>query len=231
MPVTLIVCLRAQGCVVFAADSLTSVNGRVENCETIKVHKLSDRGVAAGCGWAGRKLRKWQAVFEEFAPPVGADGTPASSGALIGALRTSLDSLVGLPARNEIGACRGGNTFLAATVDPASGDLSIDRIARRNDDREFDQPVPESPAGQSHYIEFIGDTDSLQAHIAGVKAGYAAGIPEAAAVAYATDAIKNAIPIAQNAGVQSIGGDFVRVLVLSSSGVSEAHHSSGAPCS
>ncbi|WP_139234140.1 hypothetical protein [Methylobacterium pseudosasicola] len=227
---TLIVCLRAQGCVVFAADSLTNINGRVENCGTVKVHKLSDEGVVALCGWAGTKKEKWRDVFGKFNPPAPNGGTPASSGSLLAALQATLNGHVSIPDPKMIGACKGGNTVLAATLDPTTGDISIERIGRHNDVRKFDQPMPESPVGQSDYIEFIGDTDSLKAYIAAVRTGYAPGMPEAAAVAYATDAIRNAIPIAQNAGVQSIGGEFIRVVVLSSAGVTETHSSSGVPC-
>ncbi len=61
---TLIVCLRAQGCVVFAADSLTSFGGQVRNCNTVKVHNLWGHALVAGCGWAGTAQRTWHDVFK-----------------------------------------------------------------------------------------------------------------------------------------------------------------------
>ena len=227
---TLIVCLRAQECVVFAADTLTNVSGRVQNCKTVKVHKLSDRTVVAGCGWAGMPLRKWHDVFKGFKPPAAAGGTLANLSAMLGAIKASLDGLVSLPRRNDIGACRGGNTFLAAILDPASGDIAVEKFTRVGDARAFPLSVTASPAVQTNYIEFIGDTHHLQGHIAAVRGSYVAGMSRADAIIFAKDAIKDAIPIARNAEVQSIGGHSIRVLTLSGSGVAFRRFTSGVAC-
>lgn len=233
---TLIVCLRAQGCIVFAADSLTTYASRHGSCRAFKLHKLSNHAAVAHCGWAGTQARNWRDVFKAFKPPVPTGGRPASPGSLLGALQVALDGLVNIP-RSNVRACAGSNTFLAATLDPSTGDLALECITRHDDDRKFNASVPESPAGQTNYIRFLGDTGSLQAHIATVTATYSAamaqapaGMSEAQAITFARDAIKNAIPIAKQAGIRTIGGDFVRVLTLSTTGVKSRHFKSGVSC-
>ncbi len=72
---------------------------------------------------------------------------------------------VGVPASNFHGACRGENTFLAAILDPASGDIAIDKFTRVGDRRVFEPSVTASPPADTDFIEFIGDTPHLQTYI------------------------------------------------------------------
>ena len=221
--------MKAQNCIVFAADSLTSISGRVVTCTATKIHRLSAKAVAAGCGWAGTSTRKWSDVFAEFEAPTEPDGSPVSTTEIISTLQSSLNGLVDIP-RSNVMACQGGNTFLAATCDPATGKLAISRIERDYDARKFENPQLASSGEESSYIEFIGDTTKLERYIAEVKERYVPDTSQDAAISFAQEAIKGAIPIARKASVATIGGSLVRVLVLTKEDVVGAECASGVKC-
>lgn len=113
---TLIVCLKAKDCIVIAADSLTSLGGKIVSCTTEKLHQVAADAVTAGCGLSRVLGVGWRAILGGFsAPPPG-----TAFAAIVSQLQAFLDGIIGQVPKSNLRACRGGNTFLLAGHDAAN---------------------------------------------------------------------------------------------------------------
>jgi len=107
---TLIVAVEAANCFVMAADSLTTMKGKVVSCDTQKLHQVSRTHIAAGAGRALVGTRYWSQVIPSF---VGQWVGPCLMQA-VAQFRSFLDTEIATVDPKNHGACAGGNTFLVA---------------------------------------------------------------------------------------------------------------------
>lgn len=208
---TLILCLRGDGCVVMAADSLTTTPSKVLSTKTVKVHQTSERSLAVACGAAQLNGQYWSAILKRFAPDT--VHTTAAD------LRVFLDSEIANASKTH-GACAGGNTFVVADLPPPATDPDIWFIDRIADRRHFLDERLESAAEGPRYIEWFGDTSDLGPALDRIGAAYLPRMPEDKAREFARNALIEAIDEAQHAGIRTIGGDFITIGSISQAGVS-----------
>lgn len=223
---TLIVCLKAKDCIVVAADSLTSIGGKIVSCTTEKLHQVATDAVTANCGLSRVQGASWQAILTQFpAPP---SGTAIS--ATIFQLQAFLDGVIGQVPKGNIGACQGGNTFLLAGYDIANSGMAVTKLPRIGDRRQFEATVTVSNAASHNYIEWIGDTTPVSSYIKSRTALYVPDMQQKAAVDFAVTAIIDGITASLAAGNHTIGGEFVSVALVSAGNVNFSHYSTGIPC-
>jgi hypothetical protein len=224
--VTLIVCLKAKDCIVMAADSLTSLGGKIVSCTTEKLHRVATDAVTASCGLSRVQGAGWRAILANFpAPPHG-----TAFAATVSQLQAFLDGIIGQVPKGNVGACQGGNTFLLAGHDVANSGMAVTRLTRLGDRRQFAPATTASNVSSLNYIEWIGDTTAVLTYIASKTALYVPGMPPNAAVNFAVDAIINGITASLAAGNQTIGGEFVSVALVSAGSVTFSRHPTGIPC-
>lgn len=207
---TLIVCLKAQNCVVLAADSLTTRGGTVTSCTTAKLHQIGVEAVTAGCGLSRVIGQDWHEMLDAF--PQAAAETPFTT--LVCHLNAFLESMIARIPRQNFGANRGGNTFLLAAPDHSGVGMAVAQLTRTNIDYSFQAPSTASSASDDRYIDWIGDVDVVAAHRATVEAAYVPGMSEADAIRFAVAAIRDGIVASVAAGNHTIGGDIVSVAVV-----------------
>lgn len=228
---TLIVCLKAQDCIVFAADSITTVqkNGadsvEVVSCDTRKLHSLSGLAIAAGAGTARIRGRYWSDRISGFAPSAATIGLADLAQEFKSHLNVQMAEV-----SNDVGARIGGNTFLIAGFDSSSGGFAVLKTVRGYVHKEFGDLAVVSDAGSSGYIEFIGDTEGLATHIAQVTSAYVPTMDRKQAELFAVKAISDGILAAQAAGLASVGGKNIYVATVDRSGVQSSMHPSGVNC-
>lgn len=224
--VTLIVCLKAIDCIVIAADSLTSIGNRIVSCTTKKLHKVAPDAVTAGCGLARVHGNNWQQILGCF--PVQPSSTVFAT--TLSNLNSFFDKIIGQVSKSNIGACKGGNTFLLAGYDAANSGMAVGKLTRLGDRRQFEPVTMVSRASNQNYIEWIGDTTAVVDHIEVINALYVPSMEQQVAVDFAIDAIIGGITASQNAGNHTIGGDFVSVALVSNGSVTFSQHPTGIPC-
>lgn len=212
---TLIVGLKAKDCIVIAADSLTSLGEKIVNCKTQKLRKVAENAVTAGCGLARVLSNDWQTILRRF--PIPSPGTAFTE--IASQLNNFFNEIIGEVPKNNFGACQGGNTFLLAGYDAANSDLTLAKLTRLGDNRKFLDPKITSLASNQEYIEWIGDTASIEAYIEMKTALYVADMSQIDAINFAACAIMDGITASQTAGVQTIGGEFVSIALISANGV------------
>lgn len=211
---TLIVCLKAQGCIVIAADSLTtSASGKVFKSTTKKIHMIESNAATVGCGLARVKGVYWGDVFKKYTKaPAGTNFTGLTTH-----LKSFLTSIIQTVPRNNVGACAGGNTFLLAGYDPYSAGMIISEITRHNDNRIFDSFTPiVSCSLAQNYISWHGDTESVGMHIALRTMRYSDKMFTYQAMEFAIDAIRDGIKAHKKLMAKTtIGGEHISVCVVS----------------
>jgi hypothetical protein len=223
---TLIVCLKAQDCVVLAADSLTTRGGTVTSCTTEKLHRIGVEAVTAGCGLSRVMGQDWSGMLDAF--PQAAAETPFTT--LASHLNAFLESMIARIPRHHIGANRGGNTFLLAAPNHSGAGMAVARLTRINIDYRFQAPSIASSTSDDRYIDWIGDVDVVAAHRAAVEAAYAPGMSEADAIDFAVAAIRDGIAASVAAGNHTIGGDLVGVAVVGAGTANLFQVPSDRPC-
>jgi hypothetical protein len=225
--VTLIVGLKAEDCIVMAADSLTSLGGKVVSCTTEKLHLVATDAVTAGCGLSRVQGAGWRAILANFStPPLG-----TAFAATVSQLQAFLDGIIGQVPTSYVGACQGGNTFLLAGHDAANSGMAVAKLTRLGDRRQFAPATTASNVSSHNFIEWIGDTTSVSTYIASKTALYVPGMPPNAAVDFAVDAIINGITASIAVGNHTIGGEFVSVALVLAGRVTFSRHPTGIPCS
>lgn len=228
---TLIVCLKAKDCVVFAADSLTTkkkygTDEIVEvSSETIKSHDIQNRAVAAGCGMSRIQGRYWSDIIAGFSPE-------ASEGDFLALTRdfrefVNREMTVLGP---DPSARQGGNTFLLAGFDGTQGGMVVSEVIRNTIDKQFQAERVISSASSPSYIEFIGDKDKISEYIEVCKSKYVPGMERDEAEEFAIDAIISGISAAKGHGVTSIGGDFVLVATVDQTSVTISRRGTNTSC-
>jgi Proteasome subunit len=223
---TLIICIKATDYIVMAADRLTTVGQRVISCDTQKLHQISSHAITTASGCSMILGRYWSQIIPNFLSLwVGPDFAT-----IVSEFRQSLDSEIAHVPKNNVGACVGGNAFLLAGFDPTTSGMVISRIERFGDARKFSPETIVAPAAQPRYISWIGDTANLKAYIDSKDQTYSPGLSQPQAINFAVDAIVDGIRHARNAGITTIGGDFVYAAVASQAGVSFSRRASGFPC-
>jgi len=223
---TLIVAVEAAECFIMAADILTTTNGRVISSDTQKLHQVSTTGIAAGAGVSRMQGRHWSDIISGFLPQWGGPH-PAQTAHQ---LKQFFDAEIARVDPRNIGACAGENTFLVAGPDPAGGRMDVWSIERKEDRRQFQPASLAHPNAPPARIWWLGDTQSLQGHIAATAAAYSAGMSEQQAVAFAVQAIIDGTSIARSANVATIGGDYVYSAVATQDGVIFSRHPSRVLC-
>ncbi len=210
-----------------AADSLTSTRGVVKSCQTSKLHRISNGAVVAACGLARVLNRPWSEILEQFSAPT--DSSPTQ---LASELKTFLDQEISRVARNNFGACSGGNTFIVVVDDPTGAHPVILSIERDGDDRKFKSPNTLNPAaGVRDHISWWGDTPKIEEYLTTRRATYQPEMEEAVAVAFAQETIRGAIAASASAGQTSIGGEFISVgVVRSTAGGEVTRNPTNMPC-
>lgn len=223
---TLVVALKAKDCIVMAADSLTSLGGKVVSCTTEKLYQVAADAVTAGCGLSRVQGAGWQAILPRFPrPPLG-----TAFATTVSQLQAFLDTIIGKVPTSNVGACQGGNSFLLAGHDAASSGMAVAMLTRVGDRRQFAPPATASNVSSYNYIDWIGDTASASTYIASKTALYAPGLSPDAAVDFAVDAIINGINASLEVGNHTIGGEFVSVALVLADRVTLSHYPTNIPC-
>lgn len=222
---TLIVALEAKDCFVMAADSITTLSGRVVGCDTQKVHQLSAMSIAATAGRSHLSGRYWSQILAGFL----GRWTGPSPAQTAADLHPFLDAEIAQVPRVH-GNCGGGNTILVAGPDPINGGFDVWSIDRVGDRRYFVPPVPGQPNVPPARVWWLGDTQHLLAHIVQTAANYVAGMSEAQAIAFAARAIADGTAIVRGLGITTIGGDHIYLAVATQAGVFFSRRPSGVPC-
>lgn len=226
MFLTLIICLKAQDCVVMAADSLTTRGDTTTSCTTEKLHQVGPESVTAGCGLSQVMGMDWRTLLAKF-PPL---PTGSAFDDVLTRLHGFLDDAISRIPTNMVGANRGGNTFLlAGHHDPCSGTV-VARLTRGNIDRQFQEPMIASDPSNLAYIDWIGDLTAIEAYISNRTSIYKPGMSEDDAVDFAVSAIKDGIRASVQAGNRTIGGEIISVAVVKSGHVTLFHKPSGFAC-
>lgn len=213
---TLIVCLKADNCIILAADSLTTkTRGGVVSRNTKKIHKIAMNAAVAVCGLAKVNNHNWEYHLASYK----SSNAPA---ALISAknqkLKNFLDSIMSKTNPSNHGACSGGNTFLLAGYDQISRGMFISEITRVGDRRFFesDTPIVSCALATSH-ISWHGDTNSIATFIAMRTMNYSDKMSKNQALEFALDAIRDGIRAHSKPGIKpTIGGENIFVYVVSS---------------
>ena len=205
---TIIVCFKATDCVVIAADSRTSIGASVSNNSTQKIHLTGSSLATTSCGLARVNGKPWSCIMPEFVPK---KTCPAD---IVDELRDFLDKIIGSVKKNNFGACRGGNKFLAACYD-GSG-FSVYKIERCDDDRKFNDKTCISNASSQSFITFLGDTSDLCEFIKSLEIEYLnkINLNPIDAVNFAENCIKEIIKNARKTKTKSIGGNFISICVV-----------------
>ena len=119
---------------------------------------------------------------------------------------------------------------MLAGYDAANSDLTLAKLTRLGDDRKFLDPQITSLASNQRYIEWIGDTTSITAYIEMKTDLYVADMPQIDAINFAVCAVIDGITAGQTAGVQTIGGEFVSIALVSVNGVKFYQYPTEIPC-
>ena len=224
--VTLIVCLKAENCIVMAADSLTSLGGKVVSCTTEKLHRVATDAVTAGCGLSRVQGAGWQAILANFPTlPLG-----TAFAATVSDLQAFLDEIIGQVPTSNAGACRGGNTFLLAGHNATNSGMEVAMLTRLGDRRRFEPVTTVSSVSSHNCIKWIGDKASVSTHIVSTCALYVPDMSPNAAVKFAVDAIIGGITASLAVGNHTIGGEFVSVALVLAGRVDISRHPTGIPC-
>lgn len=228
---TLIVCLKAQDCVVFAADSLTTVtkydSGKTEalDCNTVKLHSITNRAVMGGCGMSRIQGEYWSSLITRFSPA-------APNGdfvGLTGEFRTFVDEQLKCIS-NDPGARAGGNTFLLAGFEAGAGGMIVSKVTRTLVGKTCDVETIVSDASSPHYIEFIGDISPISEYLSQVEENYVPSMDRGDAENFAFNAIVNGITAARAQEIATIGGHTVVVATVDQNAVTISEHASGIAC-
>lgn len=223
---TLIVCLKARDCIVIAADSLTSLGKKIVSCTTEKLHQVAANAVAVGCGLSRVQGIGWRAILVDFPAPLNGTAIAATGSQL----QAFFDGVIGRVPKGDVGACRGGNTFLLAGHDVANLGMAVIRLTRLGDRRQFEAATMASNESDHDYIEWIGDTTPVSTYIGRKTALYVPNMPQNAAIEFAIAGIIDGITASLAAGNHTIGGEFVSVALVSAGNVTFSRHPTGIPC-
>ncbi|WP_336764003.1 hypothetical protein [Asaia sp. VD9] len=223
---TLIVCLKAEDCIVFAADSLSSRGDAIISCTTQKLHAVAQDAVIASAGCSRVLGRNWQEILADFSQlRSGTDPSITTS-----ELQQFLGKVIGEVPRDIHGACRGGNTFLLAGYGVASPGMVVNKLTRVSDLRYFEPVKTVSDAASDNYIEWIGDTEKVSGYTRAKNALYIPNMAKDVAVNFAIAAINEGIAASLAVGNHTIGGEFVSVALVSAGQVELSRHPASSPC-
>lgn len=210
---TLIVCMKAKGCIVIAADSLTTHPSRgVISLTTKKIHTLGTNAATAGCGLARVNQKDWESIFRSYRQhPAGTSFSQVTAD-----LKLFLDKQIQKVDPKNVGACIGGNTFLLAGYDQCTKGFVISEITRIGDRRLFESPTIISCTLAPSYLSWHGDTTNIAPYLASRNTVYSAAMNRDQAIDFSINSIKGAIAIHSGRKIGTIGGTHISVCVISS---------------
>ena len=208
---TIIVCLKASNSVIVAADSRSTKSSAASNKtvllsgQTRKIHGISSVHslISASSGLANIGQEPWSQIMNDFKKQMSEK------------YQSNFDINCGVKeiycfinqatsrAPASAGSCAGGNTFLVAGWDKKSEAPTIWKIERLGDERLFEFPIQISPAANTVFIDWFGDTDNLQEYKKKWTTKYDANMDQDDAMEFAKTCIEDGIH-----SLQRDGGDI-----------------------